>query len=280
MAINTPAYRASSSGASIDGQHVNASNSGLNSLTYVALPNSPVAAVTIGSSGGLYLFFSAQAYSTDAVGGTCFVAPRVRDISGTVLVAPNDNYCGAIANVRVPKSIGRYLKLAGFTPGASVIVDLFYRVDAKTWIVNDRSLLAISPSSSVNMLGSSIRTDESTSSLVYTDLATPGPSLTVNVGPSGKLFIWTGCLAYKTTAGAGNNAYFSIELSGANTMAASDDLDGESSYDAPAANYGMNLGRLHALSGLSPGNTTVKLKYRVNGLTFFFALRDLVVYAP
>lgn len=124
--------------------------------------------------------------------------------------------------------------------------------------------------------GANVATDETTASTTYADLATSGPAVTLTLaGTTAVIWINSGCV-YKTTTG--NTAYISAAVSGATTVAAS---------DANASNNGSYLattcasnGRTLALTGLTPGSNTFTLKYRVDGGTFHFVNRGIVVFAP
>lgn len=110
-----------------------------------------------------------------------------------------------------------------------------------------------------------IATQQSTSSTSFTDLATTGPTVTVTVGASGLLLVmWR---AQWDTTGI-----ISVALSGANTVAASDDW---LLYN----NTGQQIaaGASHMFTGLSTGSTTVTMKYRVLSGTRNFLRRELIV---
>jgi len=120
---------------------------------------------------------------------------------------------------------------------------------------------------------SGVVTSQTTTSLIYTDLATVGPSVTVTVGPSGVLLI--GFVATAFQSAAGNFAYASIVMSGANTLAAGDfRLEGLHKYGSDSE---TDLTRTSLLTGLTPGSTTIKLQYRVNAGTGTFNRRNLWV---
>lgn len=120
-----------------------------------------------------------------------------------------------------------------------------------------------------------IATSETTGSTSYTDLTTVGPSVTVNVGASGKLMVEFG--AYPTTQSNGWYGAIAPQLSGANTLAAA---------DVNWALLGSNSTAMYArtqrkiiLSGLNVGSTTVTLKYKSgqSGFSWAFQDRDLIV---
>lgn len=117
-----------------------------------------------------------------------------------------------------------------------------------------------------------VNTPESTTSANYVDLATAGPSITVDVSGSGRLLIIV--RAWMWLSGA-NEAAVAFALSGANTAAASN----ANSFRvlAPAA-LQVSSAVPTLLTGLNPGPTTITAKYRSDGVgTAVFA--DRVVFA-
>lgn len=103
--------------------------------------------------------------------------------------------------------------------------------------------------------GAAVATNESTASTTYTDLATPGPAVTVTVGSSGILLVGFACEQFN-----GPTPVTSVALSGANTVAAADGFGQSISAD-------IRTGRTHLFTGLSAGSTTVTMKYRTTGGT-------------
>lgn len=103
-----------------------------------------------------------------------------------------------------------------------------------------------------------IATDETPGSLSYIDMATAGPSVTVNVGPMGLLFVKIKATIRVTSTNDGGRMSFA--LSGANTLAASDSnmIEFEPLVNAARA----TIGDVILLTGLNPGSTTVTAKYR------------------
>jgi hypothetical protein len=102
-----------------------------------------------------------------------------------------------------------------------------------------------------------IATAESRSSTAWGDLATVGPEVTVDVGPSGQLLVILFCQAYYTALGAAGCMGF--ELSGANTEAALDNnqLQILSSVYLPG-------GRVCVVTDLDEGLTTVTAQYKTD----------------
>lgn len=99
-----------------------------------------------------------------------------------------------------------------------------------------------------------ITTDETQPSTGFQDLATPGPSLTVTVPPSGKVEVSISCGSY----GNSNPKYIGIELSGANTSSPAARSGQEIRNDSSLA---LIMGISFVMTGLTPGSTTFKMKY-------------------
>lgn len=110
-----------------------------------------------------------------------------------------------------------------------------------------------------------IATAESTNSSTYTDLATPGPYVTVTTGTIAVVMFACG------SAGSVNDmaSCVSVIVSGSSSIAANDawaiQTDG-----ITAGNY-VRYGMTHFFTGLTPGPNTFSLQYRVsstNSATF------------
>lgn len=112
-----------------------------------------------------------------------------------------------------------------------------------------------------------VTTSETTTNTSYTDLATTTDQVTVTVGTNGLLEI--GIYASFSNSGTGAS-YISFALSGANTQAAADTF---AILESGIANAQFNLGNAFLVNGLTPGSTTVKLKYRVQNGTGTYANR-------
>ena len=118
---------------------------------------------------------------------------------------------------------------------------------------------------------SRIATTETTTSTSYTDLATVH-SVTVTVGANGLLLVNWGALL--STSATSNAARMSVDLSGANTLAASDDYVAYGrTTNSSSEVFGSN--RQELFTGLTPGSTTITAKYRTTGGTATFQLRTL-----
>lgn len=108
-----------------------------------------------------------------------------------------------------------------------------------------------------------VATNETTTSTSYTDLATVGPSVTIDVGPTGLVLVFWAAQFRNSTIGS--FSLMAIDVTGANTVAAGDaDYLG---YEAATANQDLKVGRHHLFELDNPGPTTFTAKYRVTGNT-------------
>lgn len=119
--------------------------------------------------------------------------------------------------------------------------------------------------------GTSINMSETTTSTTYTDLDTPGPSVTVTTRSSA-LIVYTCNLANTV---ANTESIVAHEISGATARSASD--DGSYFLRTAAANQNIRAAQAMWETGLTPGSNTFTLKYRVNGGTGTFNNRRLFV---
>lgn len=119
---------------------------------------------------------------------------------------------------------------------------------------------------------SEVATSESTASTTYTDLATTTDSVTVEIGSNGAAFVFLS--AYMGGSASTVGTYMSFAVSGANTVAASD--ANSLSMQTPAGGI-QGAGIMIPISGLTPGSTTFKAKYRTTANTSTFARRRITV---
>lgn len=122
--------------------------------------------------------------------------------------------------------------------------------------------------------GATVATSQTTTSTSYTDLTTTGPSVTVTTGTTA--YITLCCSMFKTPAGTGNNGFMSVAVSGATTIAAAD-ANGLTWSAMQGSSFSNPCCRRFKLTGLTAGSNTFTAKYRVNGSTFGFADRDIIV---
>lgn len=118
-----------------------------------------------------------------------------------------------------------------------------------------------------------ITDQEGTPSAAYTDLATVGPTVVRNIGPSGLALVIVTAFAFNGTLGAVN--WMGYEMSGANVVAASDDR--AMALHSMVVNGQGRLSAVHLETGLGVGDTTFTAKYRTNAGTASFSNRSLVV---
>jgi hypothetical protein len=141
------------------------------------------------------------------------------------------------------------------------------------------------------LAAATVVTQESRSSATFGDLATVGPAVTVTVRATGRLLvICTSQIQWiESVASPQRGGHVTVELTGANTVstAAANDVV------LPTANLGLTSPGTTAMafqgsycsagvfSGLSPGETTVTMKYasQYSGESVDFGRRNLIVVA-
>lgn len=107
-----------------------------------------------------------------------------------------------------------------------------------------------------------VLTSESTSSGTYTDLATPGPAVTVTVGPLGIAIV---TISADLNFGRQGQGVTSFAGTGANSISAAD-VNGvglANSLTNLSDHVAVQAGTSTVLTGLTPGSTTFTMKYRV-----------------
>lgn len=118
-------------------------------------------------------------------------------------------------------------------------------------------------------------TSQTTTSTTYADLATVGPTVSVTHGTQ-VLVLWSAAHSDATTT---TSAFTSIDLSGSNTIAASDSY---ALIRQTNQTTGLNYTAQHMhhiwFDTLTAGTTTFKLKYRVAAGTGTFANRRIFVW--
>lgn len=115
-------------------------------------------------------------------------------------------------------------------------------------------------------------TDESTTSTSYTNLATP-QSVTINVPASGVVIVHWAMGIYGATAAMVS----SVDVSGANTIAASDNYICRSDSAAFVSSTATHM----LFTGLTAGSTTFTLKFKTSsGTAHFFNRRITAVPLP
>lgn len=123
-------------------------------------------------------------------------------------------------------------------------------------------------SSALGPQNSTVAAQEATSSASYTDLITPGPSVTVNTGTFALVFI--DALIFNSVSL--NDCKMSVAVSGASTIAAADSFSTNNS-----GTNGERIGTVHLFTNLTPGSNTFTAKYATSGGTGQFGNREIVV---
>ena len=124
----------------------------------------------------------------------------------------------------------------------------------------------------LNTSSASVATIQNTTSTTYTDLATVGPSVTVDTGTEAIVIV----SAFIDCQAANRDTYMSFAVSGATTISASD------SYAARCIGITVRaterVTRVNLLTGLTAGSNTFVAKYRsATGGNVQFDNRDLIV---
>lgn len=119
--------------------------------------------------------------------------------------------------------------------------------------------------------GAKVATDQSTTSTSFTDLATVGPTVTVDTGTTVMVFYATGCY----NSGANNLMEMSYAVSGSTTIAAAS--TNAALIDGIVANNIPRISSFQLVSGLTEGANTFTAKYRTSAGTANFFNRELVV---
>lgn len=118
-----------------------------------------------------------------------------------------------------------------------------------------------------------VGTSDTTPSTGYTDLGTPGPTVTCVTGTMAWVF---------TSAFANNNTdpsstSFSHDITGATTSAASDNHRGVYVRDNTGSLSGSRFTVGSLRTGLTPGSNVFTMKYKVSGGTGTFSERSIAV---
>lgn len=149
------------------------------------------------------------------------------------------------------------------------------------WASSDSALpgsivqfVALDSGTPARITSASVATSQGTASTTYTDLATTGPSVTLDVPASGEIVV---DISAWLQVSVGQTGYMGFALSGSNTLAATDARAAGGRNASTTAIIGTISRRVH-LTGLSPGTTTVKAVYRVSASgTPAFSDRNIIV---
>jgi hypothetical protein len=124
-----------------------------------------------------------------------------------------------------------------------------------------------------------VATQETYSTTTYGDLTTTTDSVTVTIGSSGKALVLL--YADMVSNADGRCGWMGVALSGANTVAADDAMAIMVVTRAASATLSASYGAPFLMTGLTPGSTTFKAKYRANvGSTQFRYRRIAVIPFP
>lgn len=116
-----------------------------------------------------------------------------------------------------------------------------------------------------------VPTDQSTTSTSFTDLATVGPTVSVDTGTTALVFYSSGVY----NSGSNNLMEISYDVSGSSTIAASS--TNAAIMDGVTANNIPRISSFNVQTGLTEGTNTFTLKYRTSAGTANFFSRELVV---
>ena len=116
-----------------------------------------------------------------------------------------------------------------------------------------------------------IATSQTTTSTSYTDLATPGPSVTANTSDRA-LVLFASDVINSLTNGT---SAVSVGVTGATSIGASSAW--RIVQDGVASGSTNRMGGTHLFTGLTPGSNTFTMKYVVGSGTGTFANRELIV---
>ena len=118
-----------------------------------------------------------------------------------------------------------------------------------------------------------VATSQSTTSTTYTDLATSGPAVTITTGTKA-LVIMTARVIMNT---AGDTGFFAYAVSGATTIAVTDDTGGRFQTDYPNGYAGAQFSSASRLTTLTAGSNTFTMKYKTSAGTASFQNRQIIV---
>jgi hypothetical protein len=116
-----------------------------------------------------------------------------------------------------------------------------------------------------------VATSETTASTSYTDLATVGPSVTTATGARALVFVRVAT----DNSGANNGNFMSWDVTGASTLAASDNQ--ACNFAGVSAAARNRLTSAYLISSLTPGTNTFTAKYKVTAGTGTFLARQIAV---
>lgn len=118
-----------------------------------------------------------------------------------------------------------------------------------------------------------VAASQTTASAAYTDLATVGPVVEVDIGASGKALVVVGCNMFHSAVNGIVGMSFAV--SDATVRAAGDNESLQFTSATAAAQF--EASRTSLVTGLTPGLNTFTAKYYASGANGTFRRRNLVV---
>jgi len=179
---------------------------------------------------------------------------------------------------------------ASYRPG--VVVGLM--VVNTSWSIIGRFVIpnTADATDAITQLGQGVVTDfiatnESTTSGAFTDLATIGPTVTINIKASGKALVIFGCtIGVDAAVSSLWGGFMNFVATGANSLTTPPGGLGYDYKNVSATVTGgalWSISRIIPLTGLNPGLTTFVAKYAVafggGGETAFFKNRSMAIFA-
>ncbi len=202
----------------------------------------------------------------------------------------NDSFTGVSREVTVDTTNKTLRVHDGETAGGSRLAayDEWGRLQVEdpvnnTDVANKSYVDGVVEESGISFEGSETAAQESTTSTSFTDLATVGPSIEIDVPASGKVLV--SLSAFMWGSGAGVVTSMNLAATGTNTYAAGDTWGGLTAQSRSAIGNSWagsghgTASRTFLLSGLNPGTTTFTAKYATSSATSTFRNRVITVVA-
>lgn len=185
------------------------------------------------------------------------------DMQGTLAARP----------VAVAENRGLYYFVTG--DGTPANNDKLYRSTGAAWVeVLTGPAASVAYVAKTDAASARVATLESTTSTIFTDLATVGPAVTVDIGAAGRALVIVSTNSYGNTNGTTCSMAFAI--TGATTRAAAETEGALVNYSDTGGLTQMQASAAYLVTGLTPGSTTFTAKYASNG-TGNFRRRQIVV---